>query len=390
MSLFGNKALVGSDMSLRLTVSDAGSVPATITATYAFVDGEPQTITMNLVADKGEFAYIGSIESPVAAAESDITFHLSDTVEPANTADVVKQISFVDPVIVSSIDDDIESYEDFNVDPSPWFFLDLDASSTYGISNTEFENEKYTGSFIVFNPSATTPSVFDDMYAAHSGNKYLACKAAETPLTTNNDWLISPQIDIAENYILEFWAKSHSSGYGLERFKIGISTTGGNPDDFTFLADSNAVGKDYIEAPTEWKNYSFDLSAYGAEDHIYFAINCISEDADMFMIDDIKVFNGSSSDIEESNFASSADLYQNYPNPFNPSTTIKFSNKTIGNVKLTVFNSKGELVATLADGIMKAGVHNVEFNAQNLNSGIYFYSLNIGGKQAIRKMMLIK
>ena len=392
VSLFGNKALTGSDMSLKLTVSDAGSVPATITATYALVDGAPQTITMNLVADKGEFVYVGSIESPVAAAESDIVFHLSDMA--GNPTDITKHIMFIAPVEVTTVDDDFEAYDNFLVDPvgdaSPWFFLDFDGSATYGIADTEFENEKYTGSFIVFNPSATTPSVFNDMYAAHSGSKYLACKAAETPTKVNNDWLISPKINIDEDYTLDFWAKSHSSGYGLERFKVGISTTGGNPNDFTFIADSNAVGKDYIEAPTEWKNYSFDLSAYEAETHIYFAVNCISEDADMFMIDDIKVKKLGSNGIDDFAAPVNAELYQNYPNPFNPSTTIKFFNNMSGDVKLSVFNVKGELVSTLVNGHMSASYHSVNFDASNLNSGVYYYTLKTPTKSITKKMILVK
>ncbi len=89
-------------------------------------------------------------------------------------------------------------------------------------------------------------------------------------------------------------------------------------------------------------------------------------------------------------------LEQNYPNPFNPSTTIKFSLPYESNVKITVYNSLGEVVKTLLSGVKPAGNFQVEFNAENISSGIYFYSLNaipVNGEQSttkVRRMMLLK
>ncbi|MBV6445254.1 MAG: T9SS type A sorting domain-containing protein [Ignavibacteriales bacterium] len=83
-------------------------------------------------------------------------------------------------------------------------------------------------------------------------------------------------------------------------------------------------------------------------------------------------------------------LEQNYPNPFNPSTSIKFSLPVGANVSLVVYNSLGEKVAVLADGVKEAGVHSVAFDAVALPSGIYFYELKAGGFSAVKKMMLLK
>ncbi|NOR45086.1 MAG: hypothetical protein GQ534_05810, partial [Candidatus Delongbacteria bacterium] len=69
------------------------------------------------------------------------------------------------------------------------------------------------------------------------------------------------------------------------------------------------------------------------------------------------------------------ELEQNYPNPFNPSTTISFTvPQDNAQIKLTVYNVKGELVNNLFDGIKNIGKHSVTFNANNLNSGVYYYS----------------
>jgi len=83
-------------------------------------------------------------------------------------------------------------------------------------------------------------------------------------------------------------------------------------------------------------------------------------------------------------------LKQNYPNPFNPTTTIQYSIPESGNVKLKVYNSIGEEVATLVDGFKESGIHKISFDASDLNSDIYFYQLVANGFIKARKMILIK
>lgn len=83
-------------------------------------------------------------------------------------------------------------------------------------------------------------------------------------------------------------------------------------------------------------------------------------------------------------------LDQNYPNPFNPATTIKFGLATDSKVMLRVFDVTGQEVMTLINKDMKAGHHEVSFNASKLNSGVYFYKLEAGNFSSIKKMMLIK
>lgn len=70
-------------------------------------------------------------------------------------------------------------------------------------------------------------------------------------------------------------------------------------------------------------------------------------------------------------------LEQNYPNPFNPSTTISYALPHRSYVKLTVFNTLGQQAATLVNGEVEAGYHQVTFNAGGLASGVYFYRLQV-------------
>ena len=84
------------------------------------------------------------------------------------------------------------------------------------------------------------------------------------------------------------------------------------------------------------------------------------------------------------------ELYQNYPNPFNPSTTISFAVPKSGNVTLKIYNTLGEEVATLADGYMEAGIHTMNFNADQLSSGLYIYRLNSKEATFTKKMLFLK
>ena len=83
-------------------------------------------------------------------------------------------------------------------------------------------------------------------------------------------------------------------------------------------------------------------------------------------------------------------LSNNYPNPFNPSTTISFSIPQQSSVKLVVHNSLGEEVAQLLNGSISAGIHNVNFDATNLSSGLYFYKITADSFVEVKKMLLIK
>ncbi len=85
------------------------------------------------------------------------------------------------------------------------------------------------------------------------------------------------------------------------------------------------------------------------------------------------------------------ELQQNYPNPFNPTTTIAFGIPESGKVTLEVFDVLGRKVATLINGENKvAGRHTINFDAQNLASGMYIYRLQAGNSIITKKLTLIK
>ena len=83
-------------------------------------------------------------------------------------------------------------------------------------------------------------------------------------------------------------------------------------------------------------------------------------------------------------------LEQNYPNPFNPSTRITYALPKDDYVKLAVYDVLGNEVKVLVNQYQRAGLYTVDFNANNLASGVYFYKLNTQDVTLTRKMMLIK
>lgn len=83
-------------------------------------------------------------------------------------------------------------------------------------------------------------------------------------------------------------------------------------------------------------------------------------------------------------------LNQNFPNPFNPSTTISFELTEAKDVTLRIFNILGQEVSVLLEKKMNGGQHQVNFNANSLESGTYYYRLEIDESVKVRKMLLIK
>jgi hypothetical protein len=83
-------------------------------------------------------------------------------------------------------------------------------------------------------------------------------------------------------------------------------------------------------------------------------------------------------------------LKQNYPNPFNPETQIAFDLPGSEFVTIDIYNSKGQKVESLVNTIMHAGSHQVTFNAANLASGVYYYSIVAGDFRQVKKMVVMK
>ena len=131
---------------------------------------------------------------------------------------------------------------------------------------------------------------------------------------------------------------------------------------------------------TEKSNYSF-VDKNPAEGKSYYRLKQIDFDGTS------KIYNSLEVDFET---VKEYSLSQNYPNPFNPSTEINYTLAKSGNVTLKVYNLLGSEVATLVNGFMESGKHSVKFDANDITSGIYFYTIKADNFTSTRKMILMK
>jgi len=100
-------------------------------------------------------------------------------------------------------------------------------------------------------------------------------------------------------------------------------------------------------------------------------------------------------DGKKSSIPKTSVLFQNYPNPFNPTTTIQYELPIMADIELTIYNALGQKVRTLVNGIHNAGSESIDWNGRDdfnkvVDSGIYFYTLQVGNERQTGKMLLIR
>ena len=162
---------------------------------------------------------------------------------------------------------------------------------------------------------------------------------------------------------------------GINILKVGTTNSEGN---------EIAIQKDgkIIIGGTEYSGGDFDVS----QNNRFFTL---------VRYDNTPVTNVK--DINKEEFPNSFVLEQNYPNPFNPTTKIKYSipaslNPSKGGTltQLKIYDTLGREVTTLVNKNQQPGNYDVNFNAANLASGVYFYQLKAGNFIQIKKMVLLR
>ena len=160
-----------------------------------------------------------------------------------------------------------------------------------------------------------------------------------------------------------------------EHFSTGSLTGGfstrsggtdpGNASGYTSTFDVAAVGSNL-----------YSLSYYG------WTIEKWSYDGDLPVVTSVEEIPGE--------LPAGYGLSQNYPNPFNPATTIEFSMAEAGFVSVRIYDLLGQEVKTLVNEQKAPGSYRVTFDATDLPSGTYFYTLRAGGFAQTKKMILMK
>ena len=135
---------------------------------------------------------------------------------------------------------------------------------------------------------------------------------------------------------------------------------------------------------------TMSLSYYDAtNDMVYHDIQDIEFEVDMIKGDAIESFMV----VYDENGNSVPDTYNlgaAYPNPFNPTTNIEYSIIEGGVTNIVVYNLQGQVVAELVNDYRDIGSYEVQWNAMNVSSGVYFIHMNVNGFTSNQKVMLIK
>ena len=336
-----------------LSFENTGVSVAPITAyTWTFEGGTPAT------SDVANPSVTWDV-----AGDFEVTLVVTNENGPSEL--VSASVNIIDP---SSVDDYHVTFEecmDFTADFSPynWITLDIDGIATWGWDGFDFEGEGNPMGWLAFNSTVAN----SDPLIAYEGNKVAVAIASNGG--QNNDWLISPQLSLGTDSELNFWAKSYTSQYGLERLKVGISTTGNNPEDFTFISTDP-----YEELPTDYTEFNYDLSEYNGLD-VYIAFQNISNDASISMIDNIDI-NTTLTGIDNINFKTRI-----YPNPAND--VINIYNAESANI--SIFDIVGKLVMTENNITATQSI-----NISNLTEGTYFVTINRNNSVETQKIVISK
>ncbi len=177
-----------------------------------------------------------------------------------------------------------DSYDDWTTNLDPWTTVDVHGGATWTASDFAFDLAGQPFAFGIFNPESTDPSLVGT-HDAYDGTKFAFSVGQTAAPAEENKWLISPAMEVTADSELSFAAKSITVQYGMERFKVYVSTDGTDLDDFVQISTG-----DYLEVGDDWEVFSFGLGDFAGET-IHFAVECVSHDAFMFFLDAFEVTN---------------------------------------------------------------------------------------------------
>jgi len=265
------------------------------------------------------------------------------------------KITIIDTAVIF---DSVLYYETY--EQREWFPKSNCSIQDNGDTNQYFIRQRADDLFeevIVYNAIDDTviqPYVYK--YNAQLGDKWIYRIDIDNIDSTEVDTIWAEVVDVFEGYQFGEWRTIKKVTYwtGLTDFSKYFC------DDFGELAEENNLG-----VVSMLKGCYIDSVAYGDTSFIVVSVP---------------------DDLSPSEF----NLSQNYPNPFNPSTTISYSLAQSGFVQLKVYDILGEEVSTLVNKVQSSGNYNVEFNANELPSGIYFYRLQSGSFSETKKLVLLK
>lgn len=282
-------------------------------------------------------------------------------------------------------------HDDFHV--SPVYTTDSDTLGNYSF------NQLLPGSYVVFAVPVGnyTPAYYtNDTSTAHwkhatriviNGNTVSGINIFVRPLGVsmrgftgvNGTVRVGGQGTVAGAFVYAL-AGGQVSGYAITDNSGNYSISGLAPGTYSVSVDK--TGFDEVATQSATVSYNNSTTSTGGQ-----TSTPVTQTVNFSVLGTPTVSTGVS---RSADIVRDYSLGQNYPNPFNPSTTITFDIPKAGMTALRVYNILGQEVTTLINSVMTSGSHQVQFNAAQLGSGVYFYKLQSGNFVETRKMVLLK
>ena len=352
------------EVQVRNWGSENDSIPVNL-----LVNGQLQTQTIFVESmQTGVATFTADLSAPSTEYELVAFTSLESDEDRSNDTcrKTVTTLPAPDPYVM-----DFEYCADFAIDnfTPAWRSVDNDQQLTYGIQTISYPHKGEAYGFMAFNPFATTPAMNNPDILPHGGTRFGGAFA--TTSGRNDDWLISPALALPETDAnLNLWVRSYQDTYGTDQYRILVSSTE-NLEDFVVL-------KDTTEAPMAWTEVNVPLDDYAGQT-VYLAIQCVSPDRFLFMVDDIRVSKPEASTCRPETLESRLKLY---PNPATETIVINAAGTRINHVG--IFNLSGRMVYNSAN----LDTDNFRFNVTELTSGMYFARVKTGQGSAVLKFVV--
>lgn len=248
---------------------------------------------------------------------------------------------------------------------SPQTFVDTVVSWTFNFTAL---NNDYTDTLYCAGNSVNGDGINSNLDKWNFGAKFPIVVQDIVPVE-----LTSFSASVSNNGVNLKWSTAselNNRGFYIERSNLK------NSNEWNSINFTNGAG-----STTETKQYSFiDKSPF--QGLSYYRLKQVDYDGSFTYSSIVEVNNNAVVD----NFI----LAQNYPNPFNPTTKISWQSQLDAQTSLKIYDLLGNEVATLLDEYKPAGNYDVSFDAANLSSGIYYYSIKVGSLVQTKKMILMK
>ncbi len=213
-----------------------------------------------------------------------------------------------------------------------------------------------------------------------------------TPAGRANNWLMMGPITLPAGATLK-WLDRTAPAY-RDGYNVFISTTVSVPmisTDFTSVpiyTKTDSYPSETYVIDTTWTQRSVGIPAIYSARPIYIAFQHNANDMDALYLDEFLVVESTASVPE---FSNGAKLFQNTPNPTNGISVVNYELEKSAQVALNVYDVTGKVVCTQIVGEQNSGIHTMDFNAEHLTSGLYYYALKVNNNTTVAlKMVVIK